>query len=108
MQRLQLEHHGEFWGALNLVFYDVTGDFRRQSEWKPHMLLNGSERRTIRGRDVAESWQEKRRRSHRVRGVNPAATDSRDQGQACHQQPEHFPIHFHNGSMRSRNYACNY
>ena len=38
MERFELQHHGEFGRAQQFVFNDVPGDFRRQRQWKSHML----------------------------------------------------------------------
>ena len=36
VQRLQLQHQGKSWSALDSVFNDVRGDFRRQRQWESH------------------------------------------------------------------------
>ena len=109
MQRLQLEDHGELGRPLYLVFNDVTGDFRRQSERKTHMLLNGRERGSIRGRLIhrAETGKEKGRWSDGMRSADPAAAEAGHDDRAGDRQPKQLPIQFHNNSMGWSNYGRN-
>jgi hypothetical protein len=115
VQWLKLEHHCEFRCPLNLVFNDVTGDFRRRREWKTHMMLTNRfgrrQRNDVRrgriGGHLSDTREEESRRRDVVGAIEAATSNTGRDHNRRRSQPEHLPIEFHSNSMGRVEYARN-